>query len=111
MLSAIAGSMTCAGGVTDPERRERQRDAVAEREGGDDQQQPPHGPAEQEQPDDEEDVVGADGDVMDARRGEGLEHRDCPLPRAGVEVEAVSRAVQDLLPDEPSFSYRLTNVW
>ena len=73
MLSAMAGSMMRAGRIDDLQRRERQRDAVAERERGHDRQQARDAAAEQQQADDEEDMIGSDGDVMDAGRREGLE--------------------------------------
>ena len=60
--------------VDDLQRRQRQRDAVADCEGRDDRQQSPEAAAEQQQADDEENVVGPDGDVVDTRGREGLEH-------------------------------------
>ncbi len=92
MLSAMAGSMMRAGGIDDLQRRERQRHAVAERECGHDRQQARDAAAEQQQADDEEDVVGPDGDVVDAGRREGLEHGEESLAGAGEEVDA--RAVR-----------------
>ena len=73
---------------------------MAESKRRDDRQEAREAAAEQEQTNDKEDVIGADGDVMDAGRGEGLEHRQQALPRAGVEVHARAAAVQDLLPHE-----------
>ena len=61
------------GRVDDLQRGERERDAVADRECRDDGEQALEAAAEQQQPDDEEDVVGADGDVVDAGSGEGFE--------------------------------------
>ena len=100
MLSAMAGSMMRAGRIDDLQRGERQRDAVAERERGHDRQQPREAAAEQQQADDEEDVIGPDGDVMDAGRRERREDGQQSLPRAGEEVDARAVAAQDLLPHQ-----------
>ena len=75
-------------GFDDLQGRERQRDAVAEREGRHDCQQSREAAAEEQQADDEEDVVGPDGDVMDARCREGREHSEQALARSGEEVHA-----------------------
>ena len=98
MLSAIAGSMICAGGVTRFERRQRQRDAVRDGERGDDQRQPPDRAAEQQQSDQEQQMVGPDQDVVDAGR-----HETCwttartPWRRAGEIFEPRLAAIEDRL--------------
>ena len=82
MLSAIAGSMAFAGGITIPQRRQRQRDAVGYGKRGDDQQQLFHRAAEQEQARQEQQVIRTNKDVVDAGRDELLQHRPHTLPRA-----------------------------
>ena len=52
------------------QRRERQRDAVGDRERRDDDREPPDRSAEQQQADEEQQVVGSDQDVVDAGRDE-----------------------------------------
>ena len=68
MLSAMAGSMIRVGGLHEVERRQRQRDAVRDRERRDDDDELADGAAEQQQPDQEEQVVRTDQDVIDAGR-------------------------------------------
>ena len=63
------------------QRRQRQRDAVRYRKRGDDQQQLLEGAAQQQQADEKQQMIGADQNVVHARRHELLEHR--PAPPAG----------------------------
>ena len=86
--------------VDDLQRRQRQRDAVADRESRDDRQQAPEAAAKQQQADDEEDVVGPDGDVVNARGREGLEHREETLTGAAVQIDARLAAVENFLPNQ-----------
>ena len=88
------------GWVDDLQRGERERDAVADRECRDDGEQALEAAAEQQQADDEEDVVGADGDVVDARSGKGCEDGEEALTGTGEEIHRRAAAVQDFLPDE-----------
>ena len=83
MLRAMAGSTSRAGGFSDPQGRQRQRDAVGDGERRHDQQELPHRAAEEQQPDQEQDMVGPDQDVVDARRHELADRRPGALPRAG----------------------------
>ena len=76
MLSAMSGSTTRAGGLKTPERGERQRHAVGERERRDDQREAADRAAEQQQPDQEQEMVGPDQDVMDAGGDEASCHRE-----------------------------------
>ena len=83
MLSAIAGSTIARRRREDVQRRQRQRDAVRDRERGHDRNQLADRPAEQQQADEEQQVIGADQDVMDARRHEPLARRrsvPCRVP-------------------------------
>ena len=84
MLSAMAGSMMRRRRRHDVERRQRQRDAVPDREGRDDAEQAPPAAAEEQQADQEQDVIRPDQDVMDSRRDERLHHRHRTLRRAEV---------------------------
>ena len=95
MLSAIAGSMMLAGGVTRFERRQRQRDAVADRERRDDLRARHQRTAEQQQSDQEQDVIGPDQDVVNAGGDERLHHLDRALRRAEVVGVLVRLGVED----------------
>ena len=97
MLSAIAGSMSRAGGVT---RFSAASDSVmlcATVNDGHDEQQLPHRAAQQQQPDEEEQVIGADQDVMDARGHELPDHSRHALTRACEVLEARMTRVEDHL--------------
>ena len=72
-----------AGGrIHQPERGERQRDRVRERERRHDEEQPLQRPSKQDQTDEKEDVIRPDEDVMDARRQEPPDDLDRSLPGA-----------------------------
>ena len=103
MLSAIAGSMTLAGGLTTFERRQRQRDAVRHRESRHDEQQPPERAAEQEQADQEQQMIRADEDVMDPRRQELPDDRERALPCSREVLERGLRAVENRLGEGVAF--------
>ena len=81
----------------DVERRQRQRDAVPDRERRDDQRQAPERAAEEQQADQEQDVVRADQDVLDARRDERPDHRPSALRRPGEEPHAMGASAVRML--------------
>jgi hypothetical protein len=82
MLSAMAGSTIASRRRHDVERRERQRDAVGDREGGDDEQQAPGRSAEQQQPDQKQQMLGAYQDMVKSGRQEFRKTaiRPCRVP-------------------------------
>ena len=93
----MAGSTSRAGRAHDAQCRQRQRDAVADGERRDDQPQPGQRAAQEDQADDEQDVVGTDGDVVDAGRHERRQHRADAGPGAGVVVHRRPPRVEDRL--------------
>ena len=87
MLSAIAGSMMLAGGLTTPSAASDSVMLCANVNAGHDQQQPAERAAQQQQADQEEQMIGTDQDVMHAGRQELAHDRERALARAGEILE------------------------
>ena len=91
----MAGSMMLGWRRHDIERRQRQRDAVPDRERRDDAHERAPRAAEQQQSDQEQDVIGPDQNVMRPGGNERLHHLDGALRRAAVVDAGVRIGVED----------------
>ena len=87
MLSAIAGSMMRAGGLTMFSAASDSVMLCATVNAVTTSDELPERSAEQQQADEEQQVVRADQDVVDARRQERLNDGEGALPRAGEVLE------------------------
>ena len=103
MLSAIAGSMIRAGGLTMFSAASDSVMLCATVNAVTIDRELPERAAEQQQADQEQQVVGADQDVMDAGRHELADDRQRALARAGEVLERGAAAVENRLRQRLAF--------